>query len=54
MARMKGEGKEPALRLGFDRRIMLVRCDVGHSSDVGPLAFRELDVALDCAKSAVS
>ena len=46
MANAKGEGKDPALRLVFDRRIKLEFHGARISSDGGLLAYRELDDAV--------
>ena len=54
MANAKGESKEPALRLGFDRRIKLEFHGARISSDGGLLAYRELDDALRLTDLAAS
>ena len=46
MSNAKGEGKDPAMRATFDRRIKLEFHGARISSDGGLLAYRELDDAL--------
>jgi hypothetical protein len=46
MADPTGESKSEALRLDFDRRLMLRFCGSVITSDSGLLAYRELDDAI--------
>ena len=46
MAAPTGESKSEALRLDFDRRLMLQSCGSVITSDGGLLAYRELDDVL--------
>jgi len=54
MTNAKGEGKDPALRPVFDRRIKLEFHGARISSDGGLLAYRELDYALGLTDLAAS
>jgi hypothetical protein len=54
MANAKGESKERALRLGFDRRIKLEFHGARISSEGGLLAYRELDDVLGLTDLAAS
>ena len=54
MAHATGEGKQPPLRVIFDRRIKLEFHGARITSDGGLLAYRELDEAVGLTAMAAS